>query len=486
MSVGHPDAPSIPHTESKEHVDYEELDFETEFGGLEARNKLERRLLWKLDLRMSILVVIYILNFIDRTNVSTVRSGLTTDLHLEGQQYATLLSILLVGYIIVQVPSNMFLNYIGKPSLYLPACMVIWGVISALTGITTNFTGVLLTRFFLGFVESAFFPGAVFLISKWYKRNEIGLRLTILYCGNVISNAFGALIASGILAGMNGVRGKAAWRWLFFIEGSLTVSVAIVAVFILPDFPTTTKWLSADERRLALKRMEEDAGVGDQSETEAGGRGHGFYLAITDWKVWWFAVLSNAQVIALTFTAYFPTLSATLGYNPTVSLLLVAPPFLFAAIVAFTLSRHSDRVQERFYHMSVSNTVGIVGFIIAMSTMNTAARYVSLFLMAQSYAAIMLLLAWISNSFARPPSKRAVCFALINALQQLGGIAGSYAWPLNWGPTYRYSYGICLAASCTTIIMSWVFRQHLKTLNKKLEQEEQEKGITEKGFRYVL
>lgn len=118
----------------------------------------------------------------------------------------TLLSILYVGYIIMQIPSNMFLNYIGKPSLYLPACMTIWGVISALTGITTKFVEALLARFFLGFVEAGFVPGAVFLISKWYKRDEIGVRLAILFC-----NAFGALIASGILAKMNGVRGQAAW-----------------------------------------------------------------------------------------------------------------------------------------------------------------------------------------------------------------------------------------------------------------------------------
>ncbi|KAG1767864.1 MFS general substrate transporter [Suillus placidus] len=473
MSIGNSDAASI--LPSKEHVDYEELGLDIEFGGPEARNKLERKLLWKLDLRMSSLVLINILNYIDRINVSMVRSRLTTDLHLEGQQYATLLSILLVGYIIMQIPSNMFLNYIGKPSLYLPACMVIWGVISALTGITTNFVGALLTRFFLSFVEAAFFPGAVFLISKWYKKDEIGVRLAILYCGNVISNAFGALIASGILANMNNDLGQAAWRWLFYIEGALTVSVAIIAVFILPDFPTNTRWLSDDERRLALKRMEEDAGVGDQSETEHGGRGHGFYLAVIDWKV-----------VALSFTVYFPTLIATLGYNSTVTLLLVAPPFVFAAIVAFALTRHSDRTQERFYHMSASIIVAITGFIISMCTMNTAARYLSLFLMVQAYAGIILLLAWISTSFPRPPSKRAVCFSLIDSLQQLGSIAGSYVWPSNWGPTYRYSYAICLAASCTTIIMSWIFRQHLKTSNKKLEEEERERGVKEKGFRYLL
>ena len=73
--------------------------------------------------------------------------------------------------------------------------------------------GALLTRFFLGFVEAAFFPGAYFLLSKWYKRSELGLRIALLYCGNIISNAFGSLMASGILSGMNGKLGHAAWRW---------------------------------------------------------------------------------------------------------------------------------------------------------------------------------------------------------------------------------------------------------------------------------
>lgn len=128
MTTNHSDAVSI----SKEHDECKELDLDVEFGGIEARNKLERRLLWKLDLPMSFLVLIYILNHIDRNNASAARTrGLVTDLHLEGQQFVTLLSILYVGHIIMQIPSNMFLNYIGKPSLYLPACMAIWGVIGS-------------------------------------------------------------------------------------------------------------------------------------------------------------------------------------------------------------------------------------------------------------------------------------------------------------------------------------------------------------------
>ena len=204
-----------------------------------------------------------------------------------------------------------------------------------------SFVGALLTRFFLGFMEAAFFPGALFLISKWYKRCELGRRTAILYGGNIISNAFGSLIASGILDTMGGKLGDAAWRWLFYIEGSLTVFFAIVAIFILPDFPATEKgrWLTPLEKRLALRRMEEDAGVGDEQETENGKHGSGLWMAITDWKVWWMMFAMLSQVVALSFNAYFPTLSAILGYNSTISLVLCAPPFILAAILAYINSQ---------------------------------------------------------------------------------------------------------------------------------------------------
>ncbi|KAI0035900.1 sugar transporter [Vararia minispora EC-137] len=461
-----------------------------EFGGPDGRKRLERRLLWKLDIRMSILIFIYILNYIDRNNAAAARlKGFESDLHLRGQQFATLLSILYVGYILMQVPSNMFLNYIGKPSLYLPACMIVWGMISVLTGITTNFVSALLTRFFLGFVEAAFFPGALFLLSKWYTKSELGSRTALLYCGNIISNAFGALIASGILSNMNGRLGHAAWRWLFYIEGALTMFFAVVAMFVLPDFPATTSWLSPQERHLAEIRMASDfAGIGDEGQTEAGGVGYGLQLAITDWKVWYLALAMTSNVVSLSFNAYFPTLSATLGFNTTISLVLCAPPFIWAAIEAFLLSSHSDKVGERFWHISGSLALGILGFIIAISTLNTAARYVSLFLMAQSYAGFVCFYAWLSNSFPRPPSKRAVALALINAFSQLGNIAGSYVWPSMWGSSYRNSYAICISCQSLTIIMLAVYREHLKRLNRKLDAEELARGVPPeaRGFRYML
>ncbi|OCB84400.1 MFS general substrate transporter [Sanghuangporus baumii] len=488
------------------------IDPDAEFGGREERLKLERNLLWKVDSRMSILILIYILNYIDRNNAAAARlRGFEEDLKLEGQDFNTLLSILYVGYILMQIPSNMLLNCIGRPSIYLPVCMVLWGVISILTGITDNFIHALLTRFFLGFVEAAFFPGALFVLSKWYKRDELGLRTAILYCGNIISNAFGSLMASGILDGMEGRLGKAAWRWLFYIEGAITVAVALAAIFILPDFPTTTKWLTPLERKLALRRMEEDGGInmGDQEESDdiartapgVGGavlgansklakfaqsrHGRGFWLAVTDWRIWWLMIAFTSEVTALSFNAFFPTLGATLGFNRTVTLVVISPPWFIAAVGAFLNSRHSDKQGERFYHVIVPLLIGMIGFIIAISTMNTAARYVSLCLMALSYCGYIIMFAWISTSVPRPPSKRAVAIAFINCFSQTGNIAGSYMWPKMWGPSYRKSYGICIALQSLAIFMCWILHMHLKALNAQLEKEEQERGQQQKGFRFL-
>lgn len=115
--------------------------------------------------------------------------------------------------------------------------------------------------------------------------------------------------------------------------------------------------------------------------------------------------------------------------------------------------------------------MGLVGFIISMSTLNVAARYVALFLQAGAYAGFIVYYSWISSSFPRPPAKRAVAIALINAFSQLGNVAGSYVWDLE-ANGFRGSYGIVTAMFGTTILGAWVFRLILKRLNQKIERGE--------------
>ncbi|KAJ7498969.1 MFS general substrate transporter [Mycena latifolia] len=456
-----------------------EIDPDAAFGGKLARKQLETRLLSKLDTRMSILVLIYILNYIDRNNASAARlHGFERDLKLTGAQFASTLSILYVGYLLMQIPSNMLLNYIGRPSRFLPLCMMAWGVLSFATGFTTNFTGVMYTRFFIGTFREFYF-----LISKWYKRGELSQRTALLSCGVCTPSVF-SLIASGILDTMEDVGGYASWRWLFFIEGAMTVVVAFSALFILPDFPETpSMWLSPAEQALAQRRMVEDAGM-DEDLIPKQGSISGLVLALSDWKVWWLALTLTSIVMSLSFNAYFPTLAETMGYGKTLTLLLCAPPWFFATFVSFGVSRHSDQAGERFWHIVAPLLVGILGFLLAMSTMNVIARYISLFLMAQSYAGFITYLSWASGTI-RSSHKRAVALALINMVSSFGNIGGAYIWPSAWGPSYRASYSLCTFASALGILLCFMFRQHLAFLNTEAEGKEAEMDEP-MGYRYLL
>jgi MFS family permease len=158
----------------------------------------------------------------------------------------------------MQVPSNMLINKIPRPSLYIALVMLLWGMISTLSGNTTNFAGMVAIRFCIGFVEAAFLPGALLILSKWYTRRELTLRNAILFCGNLISNAFSSLVGAAVLSNM----GHAAWRWMYWIEGAATMVIAISAIFILPDLPHNSRGFTEEERAVAVLRMTEDVGEG--------------------------------------------------------------------------------------------------------------------------------------------------------------------------------------------------------------------------------
>lgn len=352
--------------------------------------------------------------------------------------------------------------------------MLIWGLLSTLTGVVTNFSGAVACRFFIGFVESAFSPGSFFLLSKWYTKKELSFRIAIFYCGNLISNAFGSLLASGILANMEGVLGHRAWRWLFFIEGAITMVIALVSIFLLPDFPhNTTRHFTTEELKVAQLRMLEDSGEVDIDSSEEKWY-HGAYLAFTDWKVYILALSQTTMIAGTSFSTYFPNLTQTLGYDNTKTLLLSAPPWVFACFVALLNTWHSDRVGERYFHHIGPLVVGMVGFVIAMATEahNIPARYISLFLMTSSYAGYLVVFTWISSSFPRPPAKRAVAISFVNGISQLGAVAGSYVWPSSFGPSFRKSFGFTAAMYGTTIILNFVFRQRLVAENKKIVRGE--------------
>ncbi|KAI9899850.1 hypothetical protein N3K66_004112 [Trichothecium roseum] len=391
---------------------------------------LEKKLRWKIDLMiMPLIVWTYLMNYIDRNNYAAARlQGLERDLELTDSQYQTGLSVLFITYVLGQVPSNMMLNYFGKPAYYLGFFTIAWGLISGLTSLVQNFAGIVVCRLFLGFVEAPFFPGVIFYLSKWYTKKELSLRMALFYNGSLIAGAFGNLIAAGILSGLDGVRGIAAWRWLYILEGVVTVATGIFICLALPDFPETWRALTPEMRRIAERRLAMDAAESDVDVGGAKAQINGLKLALRDPKVWILTIAYHAFIGAGGFQNFFPTLTSTLGFNDTVSLLLVAPPYVFMAFYCAFHSWLSDKVQNRFWFFMYPIPIVITGCVIFMTTTSFGPRYFSLFLLNFVFTMNGTTYAWMSTCVPRPPAKRAAALGFMNAVGNSASIWTSYTY----------------------------------------------------------
>ncbi|CAK7201568.1 hypothetical protein SEUCBS139899_004274 [Sporothrix eucalyptigena] len=435
----------------------------------EERTVREKKLKRKIDLRLlPILIIMYIMNYIDRNALPQARlQHLEADLGLKGVEYNVVLSLTFVGYILMQVPSNMLLSLL-RPSWYLSLCMIAWGIVSGCTGAVQNFGGLLACRFFLGIAEAPFFVGVAFLFSGWYTRRELGLRLGIFFCAAMLSGAFGGLFAAGIAAAFahNKIH---SWRWLFIIEGAATVVFAAICAFVIPDWPTTTKWLTEEEKALGVVRLIEDAG----QEEEDIGMQQGLKIAASDYRVWLCIVGQLCIQAVASLTNFLPTLVATFGYSTINTLLLTAPPYIATALFCLFNTWYSDRTSQRSPHMIYPSIAALIGIIITLATTKTAPRYFSLFLMLPgTYGCFQISNAWMANIASRPQKARAIALAMNNSIGNLALVWTPYLYPSSAGPRYTTAWSVNLALTVVTIASSAVLSLALRRANKRLDAAE--------------
>ena len=252
------------------------------------------------------------------------------------------------------------------------------------------------------------------------------------------------------------------------IEGVVTIPVAVFAMFILPDYPATTKWLTDEERKLAIARLVEEANERDDHEKSS--NWEGLKLAFTDPVLYIIWVMQLGLNTSAAFTNFFPTIVETLGYGTTETLLLSAPPYIFAAILGVINSFHSDRKSERWLHVVWPQVFSGIGFIISAVTLNTAARYISTFMMMSIYGSFGCILSWVSTSLPRPSSKRAVAYAVVNAGSNFASIYASYFYPSSQGPQYWQANVANVAFAALCIVMATFLHFVLRARNKKLER----------------
>lgn len=229
-----------------------------------SQNKRLNRI---LDLRIIPLCCwLYLLNFLDRGNIGNARvlnqetgDDMLHQTRMTSTDYAITLSVFSLAYALFEVPSNWVMKHYVRPSVWLALLLGCWGVVTIGFAGVRNYATVLALRLLIGVFEAGFFPGIVYLITIWYRHNERALRIALVIAFCNLAGAFGGAIAYGI-GHVNGAGGLQGFRWLFIIEGLITVVSVLPTLLILPDYPARAKFLTADDKRLAEDRLKERGG----------------------------------------------------------------------------------------------------------------------------------------------------------------------------------------------------------------------------------
>lgn len=265
-----------------------------------------------------------------------------------------------------------------RPSVYLPALMFCWGALACLFAACQSWQAIAGLRFLLGVLEASFAPGILFILSSWYKRGELGRRYSLYYAAVAISGIFGGLIAGGLLQTLDGRNGIPGWKWLFIVEGACTCVVALIAFFTLPDYPSTTRWLTPRERQIASQRLALD-NLGDaQSGENAGGHMTAFKMAVTDWRTWAFVLTYMATTGSQTIQYFIPSLVKSMGYTGFEIQYYTAPIYVCALVAILAFGFSSDYFKERAYHLAAASALAIVCFAAIIGVTNHKGRYVLL------------------------------------------------------------------------------------------------------------
>ncbi|CAG8951264.1 hypothetical protein HYFRA_00008013 [Hymenoscyphus fraxineus] len=222
----------------------------------------EGKLVRKLDFFiLSFCCLMYFTNYLDRSNLANAYvSGMKEELGFVGNQLNQINTVFTVGYVIGCIPSNLAL-YNVKPRIFFPSMMVIWGGLTMVSAAAKHPQHLIVIRFFQGIAESTTFVGTHYILGSWYTARELGKRSGIFTSSGLAGTMFGGFLQTGIHSSLNGVKGLSGWRWLFIIDGLITLPIAIYGFLLFPDTPSTTTafYLTPTERQLASSRVPEVA-----------------------------------------------------------------------------------------------------------------------------------------------------------------------------------------------------------------------------------
>lgn len=372
------------------------------------------------------LVLLYFVNYLDRVNIGFAGpNGMNEDLGMSAKAFGFASGIFFIGYLLLEVPSNIALNKFGGRR-WIARIMLTWGVISSAIAFVPNTETLIVLRFLLGVAEAGFFPGIILYLTFWFPERHRSKAISLFMVAVPVSTAIGSTMSSLIIDWGHGVFGLDGWRLLFLVEGMPAVVLAFVCWFYLTDRPAEAAWLEADEKRW-LEETLDDERLSAQT---------GQYWPLKK-------ALSHPRILALAFVYFgiayglyavgffLPTIVAGFQeqYGTHLSViergLVTSVPYVIAAIAMVPWARHADRTGERVWHVAIPAIVGAVSIPAALYMTDP---YLAMVAVTLSTCAVMCALPvfWALPSTFLTGVAAAGGIALINSLGNLSGFGGPY------------------------------------------------------------
>jgi ACS family tartrate transporter-like MFS transporter len=385
------------------------------------------------------LLLLYIVAWLDRVNVSFAALQMNQDLGFSATAYGLGAGIFYLGYALCEIPSNLVLVRVGARR-WIARIMITWGLISVAMMFTRNTTTFYVLRFLLGVAEAGFLPGIIYYMTFWFPRPVRARAVSWFMAAIPLSVVVGGPVA-GLLLQMHGLLGLAGWQWLFLIEGMPAVLLGIVVLFYLTDEPQQARWLSAEERTWLSEHIHAEHA---QAKTQHGvGLGRAF-VHPTVWALTFVMFACQCGSYGLTYWVPQIVKSAS-GLNDMQVGLLSAIPYVAATAGMVFIGWNSDRTGERFLHIAVPCVIAAIGFIS------------SVYLTSPAPAMFALTVAAVGDLGSRGPfwalpgrfltgSASAGGIALINTVASTGGLVGPWAVGVVKDATGEFSAGLVLLA----------------------------------------
>ena len=403
---------------------------------------LEQRTIAKVSWRLlPLIVVIYFVAYIDRTNVGFAALGMNKELGFTAYIYGWGAGIFFLGYFLLEVPSNVILAKVGARR-WIARIMLSWGVVAGAMAFTAGPVSFLVLRFLLGAAEAGFFPGVILYFTFWFPKKYRAHVIAALFLAVPGSNAVTAVL-SGALLQLDGVWGLAGWKWLFMLEALPAVLLAFVVLALMTDRPALATWLKPEEKdwleaELAKERQAIEAAQGRLTLVQT----------LTDRRVITLSLIYMTIVTATYgITFFLPLIVKGMGQSEVMTGVITAIPYVIGTVGMILWSFSSDRRRERRWHFIVACIVAAVGL--------TAAGW-----LGSSYWAIAAMsLATIGLYGSKPafwplPSEflsgtgAAAGIALVNSIGNLGGFAGPSVVGWLKDATGKYTAGLYFLALC--------------------------------------